>query len=240
MEYVLFGKKRYCNLIEYPKDFKMTRKHENTLKILLDILRLWNKEAEKMGVDWWVDGGTLLGVVRHNGFIPWDDDADICVPFQFYEKIKNYSGVLDIQESVCGFKIRFPKTIYPFMDIFLVDKQENNYKYCAPIIFGEPTFKIQKIYEKFNTPINLVYPIRKALFENICVNIPNNPRELVLLNYGKDCLTHGKSWNQFYHRIDVEKIDKIAMKVLPALDIFEKITKKEDILIPVIKKIMNH
>ena len=239
MEYKLFGKKRTCNLVEYPKDFKMTEKQENILKDLLQIFKIWSRNAKN--IEWWLDGGSLLGFARHQGFIPWDDDGDICVPLNYYENIKTLKVAgLNIQESVCGFKIRLEGKSHPFVDIFLVEKQDNYFRYCAPIIFGQPTYKMQKVYDKFTMPIDLVYPIKKGKFENNCLNVPAEVEKLLKINYGEDCLTHAKSWNQYYHRLDVENIDKIALSILPAVDIYERITKKDNILLPIIKKIVNH
>jgi len=59
---------------------------EQAQKIMLEMLISFDKICTKHHLRYWLDSGTLLGAVRHKGFIPWDDDIDLAMPIEDYNK----------------------------------------------------------------------------------------------------------------------------------------------------------
>ena len=61
--------------------------------VQLDLLAEFSRVCEKHNLKWWMEAGTLLGAVRHRGFIPWDDDSDVIM------MRKDFDRLLEIAES---------------------------------------------------------------------------------------------------------------------------------------------
>ena len=70
----------------------LTSKTKTAQKVSLELLKTFADICNKYGIRYYVTGGTLLGAIRHKGFIPWDDDVDIDMPrkdFQHFLKISD-------------------------------------------------------------------------------------------------------------------------------------------------------
>lgn len=57
-----------------------------TQLVQLHLLHVFDEVCKKIGVSYFLGGGTLLGAIRHDGFIPWDDDLDVGMSVRDYRK----------------------------------------------------------------------------------------------------------------------------------------------------------
>ncbi|WP_415944289.1 LicD family protein [Megasphaera elsdenii] len=73
---------------------------------ILKILRYFDSYCKKYKLRYYLTGGTLLGAIRHKGFIPWDDDIDVCMPRPDYEKlIKMFNDNADKRYSLSSYDV---------------------------------------------------------------------------------------------------------------------------------------
>lgn len=86
-------------------------------KIELNILLAFHEYCEEKGLRYMLYYGTLLGAVRHQGFIPWDDDVDVAMPREDYEMFFKWFSSDNSFENIKLISYRNRSSIYPFVKL---------------------------------------------------------------------------------------------------------------------------
>lgn len=86
--------------------------------VSLDLVDQFDAFCKKHGLKYYLCGGTLLGAVRHSGFIPWDDDIDLFMSRPEYDRLVKICETEEIAPNVqfaCLENKRFPR---PFARLY--------------------------------------------------------------------------------------------------------------------------
>lgn len=100
---------------------------------LFQMMEAFDSLCREHGLKYSIAYGTLLGAVRHKGFIPWDDDVDFCMPRDDYEKLMTFKELNDEFELVNLY--RHGEYYYPYAYGNIVDRKTlmvaNNMNLCT-------------------------------------------------------------------------------------------------------------
>lgn len=177
-------------------------------KIQLYLLDEFVKICNESDVEYWLEGGSFLGAIRHKGFIPWDDDIDIGIFLKDKEKL------------VENLKAKLP-------DDILVQEDEGNHKTQAhPLKLRYKKSKIyQKNFEKIDKKdLNWNQGIFIDIFPFSYVKKRKDKQEYIL---SKMLLAH--SYVRLYRNKGISKlVINIIRRFIPEKLIRNKIDKNRD------------
>lgn len=177
-------------------------------QIELSILKQIHAVCVQQGFRYFLVGGTLLGAIRHKGFIPWDDDIDIGMPRADFEKFIDYCQTNDVPFDIICNRINekygylFAKAMAP--DTVILEESGNRYNVNMGIYVD--IFPIDGLG---NTPEEAVKNLNKTRF---------NRELLVAANWKK--FSRSKTHAFYYEPI------RLAFFCLSRMCSFQKLIRK--------------
>ncbi|WP_289053498.1 LicD family protein [Carboxylicivirga marina] len=206
---------------------------EQTQIVLFEILKVVDAICRNHDIKYWLSGGTLLGAIRHKGFIPWDDDADIAMERKDYEKFikiinENLPNGLFFQSSKTDKKrSKWARIRDNYSTINLKSEQNKNYTYHKGIFldvfpydiidrdfYNTKVFFTRRFKKSKNKHLkkyrHILQPISKLTHYALG---PNTWKKLILRNYAKGkpkLLATGIEIGDFFYNISYTNVFPIS------------------------------
>lgn len=170
---------------------------EESKQIMLDILKDISSFCDKHSIRYYLAAGTLIGAIRHKGFIPWDDDIDIEIPrsdynrfIELYRKEGKYSVCAPLEKNSIYFyaKVYDEKTVkyergvdytrfQPLgidIDIFPIDGQPDKEDEKRFIRQVKRRRILQRMLFHSMFPLNADISFKSRIVRIICHILPKN------------------------------------------------------------------
>lgn len=190
------------------EDLNNLRAEKEALQAIVTIF-----EEEK--IPYWIDVGSCLGVWRHNGTIPWDNDIDIGVLMPDFQNVKRALQRLDPEKFVLqdwssrgkpGTYLKvWVKEGASLIDIYhyAINEKDQTLDYFLSNlenIFMTEGWRNRELKYTTPAPISMVFPLRRAQLDGIDVLVPNQTKEYLHLRYGENiepCMIFNPATNSY-------------------------------------------
>ena len=208
----------YFSVISKKRDGYRRLSEEEIKEVELGVMDYIHKLCQKENINYSLAYGTLLGAVRHKGYIPWDDDVDISLKRDEYDKL--YQAVLRDNDPI--YKVaswendaRYPYPFYRVYDARTV--YENNYiendidlGICVDVFPFDYYADVNKEMVKLDTYRRLsVYTLYGIHSKN--AGLKNIIRYLLVLVFR---LTRVKTWNKKMNLLSMQANDNDSIDYL--------------------------
>lgn len=136
--------------------------------LLKEAICIIDSVAREIGATYYLHAGTALGAIRHKGFIPWDEDADVIIPINNYEKLINALKARDLGK----FEILYYDKKATRMQAKIVLKGQDEDLMCVdlfPLIGTASSMEEQKLHDKQIARIRKIYKFKRLKYSESTV-----------------------------------------------------------------------